>query len=238
MSDLAPLSSAESPPTSVGLLPWLRWAGLLLFVFAMFLPGILLASDRYWLPLFTRYMALALFALSVDLVWGYTGLLTLGQSFIRTKPVAERSIVFLALTGAESGLLGSEYYVEHPVFPLGETAAVLNLDTLHGGGPTRDVTVFGFGNTDLEEYARAMALLQGRVLTPDPTPELGLYFRSDNFTFAEAGVPALDLIDFNFGPDNAYWHTPQDTMDKLGAHSFEVIGNVLMKVIPELEAEK
>ncbi len=60
----------------------------------------------------------------------------------------------------------------------------------------------------------------------------------DHLPFLEAGVPALDLIDFNFGPDNAYWHTPQDTMDKLGAHSFEVIGNVLMKVIPELEAEK
>jgi Zn-dependent M28 family amino/carboxypeptidase len=128
---------------------------------------------------------------AIDNASGVAGLLTLGQSFIRTKPVADRSIVFLALTGAESGLLGSQYYVEHPVFPLSETAAVLNLDTLHGGGPTRDVTVFGFGNTDLEEYARAAALLQGREVTPEPTPEQGLYFRSDNFSFAKAGVPAL-----------------------------------------------
>jgi glutaminyl-peptide cyclotransferase len=60
----------------------------------------------------------------------------------------------------------------------------------------------------------------------------------DHLPFLQAGVPALDLIDFDFGPDNAYWHTPQDTMDKLGAHSFEIIGNVLMKVIPQLEAEK
>jgi Zn-dependent M28 family amino/carboxypeptidase len=60
----------------------------------------------------------------------------------------------------------------------------------------------------------------------------------DHLPFLEAGVRALDLIDFTYGPDNAYWHTPQDTMDKLGAHSFEVIGNVLMRVIPELEAEK
>jgi Zn-dependent M28 family amino/carboxypeptidase len=75
--------------------------------------------------------------------------------------------------------------------PLRDTAAVLNLDTLHGGGPTRDVTIFGFGNTDLEEYARAGALLQGREVTAEPTPEQGLYFRSDNFTFAKAGVPAL-----------------------------------------------
>jgi Zn-dependent M28 family amino/carboxypeptidase len=60
----------------------------------------------------------------------------------------------------------------------------------------------------------------------------------DHLPFLEAGVRALDLIDFDYGPGNAYWHTPQDTMDKLGAHSFEVIGNVLMRVIPQLEAEK
>jgi len=122
---------------------------------------------------------------------GVAGLLTLGQSFVRTHPAPDRSIVFLALTGGESGHLGSRYYIENPVFALRETAAVLNLDTLNRGGPTRDVTVFGFGNTDLEETARAMALLQGRELTPDPTPEQGMYFRSDNFTFARAGVPAL-----------------------------------------------
>jgi Zn-dependent M28 family amino/carboxypeptidase len=137
---------------------------------------------------------------AVDNASGVAGLLTLGQSFIRTKPVADRSIVFLALTGAESGLLGSEYYVENPIFPLRVTAAVLNLDTLHIGGPTRDVNVFGFGNTDLEEYARAAALLQGRELTPEPTPEQGLYYRSDDFSFAKAGVPALYA---KGGPDDS-----------------------------------
>jgi Zn-dependent M28 family amino/carboxypeptidase len=128
---------------------------------------------------------------AIDNASGVAGLLTLAQSFIRTKPVADRSIVFVALTGAEAGLLGSRYYAEHPVFPLRETAAVLNLDTLHIGGPTRDVTVFGAGNTDLEEYARAAALLQGREVTPEPMPERGVYFQSDNFNFAKAGVPAL-----------------------------------------------
>jgi Zn-dependent M28 family amino/carboxypeptidase len=128
---------------------------------------------------------------ALDNASGAAGLLTLAQSFVRTQPVADRSIVFLALTGAESGLLGSEYYVAHPVFPLRETAAVLNLDTLHGGGPSRDLTVYGAGNTDLEEFARAAALLQGREVTPEPTPEQGLYYRSDNFSFASAGVPAL-----------------------------------------------
>jgi Zn-dependent M28 family amino/carboxypeptidase len=122
---------------------------------------------------------------------GVAGMLAVALSFTRTHPAAERSIVFLALTGTESGLLGSEYYVENPIFPLRDTAAVLNLDTLHGGGPTRDLNVFGVGNSDLDDYARAAALLQGRELAPDPVPELGLFFRSDNFSFAEASVPVL-----------------------------------------------
>jgi Zn-dependent M28 family amino/carboxypeptidase len=128
---------------------------------------------------------------AVDDASGVAGLLALGQSFIRTKPVADRSIVFVAFTGGEAGLLGSEYYVEHPVFPLRDTAAALNLDGLRNGGPTRDVTLFGSGNTDLEQLARAAALLQGREVTAEPQPEQGLYFRSDNFSFANGGVPAL-----------------------------------------------
>ena len=128
---------------------------------------------------------------AVDNATGVAGLLALAQSFVRTKPVADRSIVFLALTGAEYGLLGSEYYVAHPVFPLRDTAAVLNLDTLRNGGRTRDLTIIGVGNTDLEQYARAAALLQGREVTPEPTPEQGLYYGSDNFSFAKAGVPPL-----------------------------------------------
>jgi Zn-dependent M28 family amino/carboxypeptidase len=128
---------------------------------------------------------------AVDNATGVAGLITLAQSFVRTKPVADRSIAFLALTGGDFGLLGSRYYVENPVLSLRDTAAVLNLDTLHVGGPTRDLTVFGSGNTDLEEYARAMALLQGREVTPEPNPEWGLYYGSDDFSFAKAGVPAL-----------------------------------------------
>jgi Zn-dependent M28 family amino/carboxypeptidase len=128
---------------------------------------------------------------AVDNASGVAGLLTLAQSFVRTKPAADRTIVFLALTAGDDGLLGSEYYADNPIFSLRTTAAVLNLDRLHIGGPTRDVTVFGAGNTDLEEYARAAALLQGREVTPEPEPQWGLYFESDNFSFAQAGVPSL-----------------------------------------------
>jgi len=133
----------------------------------------------------------AIFNGAVDDASGVAGLLMLAQSFMRTQPVADRSILFIAFTGGESGLLGSSYYVEHPVFSLRDTAGVLNLDELHIGGPTRDVMVFGYGNSELEEYWRDAALLQGRELHPDPNPERGGYYRSDQFSFASSGVPAL-----------------------------------------------
>jgi Zn-dependent M28 family amino/carboxypeptidase len=115
----------------------------------------------------------------------------LAQSFHRTQPPPDRSVVFIAFTGGEAGLLGSSYYTEHPVFPMRQTVAALNLDQMHIGGPTRDVIIVGYGNSELEENLRDAALLQGREVHPDPTPELGLYYRSDQLSFARAGVPAL-----------------------------------------------
>jgi len=128
---------------------------------------------------------------AVDDASGVAGLLMLAQSFVRTQPTADRSIVFIAFTGGESRLLGSAYYVEHPLFALRDTAGVLNLDELHIGGPTRDVMVFGYGNSELEDYWRDAALLQGRVTHPDPNPERGGYYSSDQYSFASSGVPAL-----------------------------------------------
>ena len=133
----------------------------------------------------------AIFNGAVDNASGVAGLLMLAQSFTRTRPVADRSIAFIAFTAEEAGLLGSAYYAENPIFPLRRTVGVLNMDMLHVGGPTRDVMVFGFGNSELEDYLREAALLQGRELHADPNPEQGLYYRSDQFSFARAGVPAL-----------------------------------------------
>lgn len=128
---------------------------------------------------------------AVDNASGVAGLLMLAQSFTRTQPQLDRSIVFIAFTAAESGLLGSAYYVDNPVFPLRQSVGVLNLDRLHVGGPTRDVIIFGYGNSELEDVLRDAALLQGRAVHPDPDPEQGGYLRSDQFSFARAGVPAL-----------------------------------------------
>jgi Zn-dependent M28 family amino/carboxypeptidase len=124
---------------------------------------------------------------------GVAGLLVLAQSFQRTRPPAERSVAFVALTGGETGLLGSRYYVENPVIPLDQTAGVINLGDLHQGGPTRDVVIFGAGNSELEDMARAAALLQGRDVRPEPHPEEGLYYASDQINFALRGVPALEF---------------------------------------------
>jgi Zn-dependent M28 family amino/carboxypeptidase len=122
---------------------------------------------------------------------GVAGLMALAQSFSRTRPPPDRSIVFIAFTGEESGLLGSRYYVEHPVFPLEQTAGAINLDRLHIGGRTRDVMVLGAGNSELDEYVRAAALLQGRDVRADNRPELGRFYDSDQLSFALHGVPAL-----------------------------------------------
>ena len=131
---------------------------------------------------------------AVDNASGVAGLLTIAQSFARTMPAPDRSILFIAFTGEEDGLLGSRWYVDHPIFPLDDTVADINMDALHVGGPTRDVTVFGFGQSELEGVLRDAAALQGRELHADPNPEQGAYYRSDNLSFARGGVPALYAI--------------------------------------------
>jgi Zn-dependent M28 family amino/carboxypeptidase len=122
---------------------------------------------------------------------GVAGLLLLAQSFAHTRPQPDRSIVFVAFTAGEPDLLGSRYYVENPVIPLDETAGAIDLDALRVGGRTRDVVILGSGNSDLEESVRASALLQGREVRPEPHPEQGLYYSSDDINFARHGVPAL-----------------------------------------------
>ncbi len=138
-----------------------------------------------------RDTAGAIYNGAVDNATGVAGLLMLAQSFSRTHPRLDRSIVFIAFTADESALLGSAYYADNPVFPLRDTAAVLNLDGLHIGGRTRDVVLFGAGNSELEEYVRSAALLQGREVRPEPYPEQGLYYGSAQLNFALHGVPSL-----------------------------------------------
>jgi Zn-dependent M28 family amino/carboxypeptidase len=128
---------------------------------------------------------------AVDNATGTSGLLTIANAFVKSAQKPERSIVFLAVTLEESGLLGSAYYVDNPLFPLAQTVAAFNMDAIYFGGPTRDVTVVNIGASDLEDYLADAARSQNRVLKAEPTPERGYFFRSDHFNFAKRGVPAL-----------------------------------------------
>ncbi|PYR68404.1 MAG: hypothetical protein DMF88_09440 [Acidobacteria bacterium] len=92
----------------------------------------------------------------------------------------------------EQGLLGSQYYSVTPIYPLRKTLADINMDGLNVHGKTKDLTLIGLGASDLDDYAKAAAAEQGRVIRPDPETEKGFYYRSDHFNFAKQGVPALD----------------------------------------------
>jgi Zn-dependent M28 family amino/carboxypeptidase len=138
---------------------------------------------------------------AVDNATGVAGILEIAEAFVHQQPRPDRSVVFLAVTLEESGLLGSRYYVAHPAVPLEKTVAVINLDAMPVIGKAHDMTVVGFGSSQLEDILRSIAQGQGRTLHAEATPEDGFYFRSDHFNFARAGVPALyakggdDLVD-------------------------------------------
>jgi Zn-dependent M28 family amino/carboxypeptidase len=123
---------------------------------------------------------------------GVGGLLEIARAFTRLPAPPKRSILFLAVTAEEQGLLGSQYYSMMPIYPLAKTAAAINMDGLNISGRTRDLTLIGYGASDLDDYARDAAGEQGRVIRGDPEPEKGFYYRSDHFNFAKEGVPALD----------------------------------------------
>ncbi|NLW97732.1 M28 family metallopeptidase [Luteimonas wenzhouensis] len=126
---------------------------------------------------------------AVDNATGVAGIIEIAEKFAAAPP--RRSVVFLAVTLEESGLLGSKYYVAQPAFPLEKTVAVVNLDAMSVAGRSRDVVVTGKGNSELEDILAPLASAQGRVLVEESNPAGGYYFRSDHFNFVKAGVPAL-----------------------------------------------
>jgi Zn-dependent M28 family amino/carboxypeptidase len=129
---------------------------------------------------------------AVDNASGVAALIALAEAHAKAGP-ADRSIIFLAVTGEESGLLGSDYYAHHPVFPLARTAGGINMDVLALAGDARDMVTIGGAKSQLDLYlARAMAA-EGLVGHPDPDPGAGSYYRSDHFSLAKQGVPMLDV---------------------------------------------
>jgi Zn-dependent M28 family amino/carboxypeptidase len=123
---------------------------------------------------------------------GCAALVEMARAYTKLPAPPRRSILFLAVTAEEQGLLGSEYYATMPIYPMAKTAANLNMDSWNVHGRTKDLTLVGFGASDLDDYARDAAGEQGRVVHADAEPEKGFYYRSDHFNFAKQGVPALD----------------------------------------------
>lgn len=126
-----------------------------------------------------------------DNATGTAAALAMAQAFSKLEPRPDRSITFLIVTAEEQGLLGSKYYADHPVIPLYNTVANINMDAMNVLGKTKDVAVVGMGKSEMETYLADAAKRQGRVLTQEDRPEAGYYYRSDHFSFAKKGVPAL-----------------------------------------------
>ncbi|WP_443030172.1 M28 family peptidase [Sphingomonas sp. ZT3P38] len=128
---------------------------------------------------------------AVDNASGVAALVALAEANAK-KGAARRSQVFLAVTAEESGLLGSKFYAENPVYPLGKTVGGVNMDALKIYPKTRDFVIAGAGKSELEDMVKPMVAAQGRRIAPEPSPERGYYYRSDHFSFAKLGVPMFD----------------------------------------------
>ncbi|MGH9142303.1 MAG: M28 family metallopeptidase [Vicinamibacterales bacterium] len=157
---------------------------------------------------------------------GCAALIEMGRAFTKLPSPPRRSILFLAVTAEEQGLLGSQFYSVMPIYPLAKTVADINMDSWNTHGRTKDMTLTGYGASDLDDYARDAAAEQGRTVHGDAEPEKGFYYRSDHFNFAKEGVPALDLaggVDYigkpkEFGEQmrkewtDKRYHTPLDVV--------------------------
>ncbi len=171
---------------------------------------------------------------ALDNASGTAGILALAELFNGLEKRPERSILFMAVTSEESGLLGSRYYTEHPLYPLTKTAAAINLDFLFPFGKTKDVIVIGLGKSQIDDYVEAAAKRLGMYIRADLWPEERYYNRSDHINFARKGVPSMfmwtgmesavngeewTLAQYDDYHENKY-HKPSDEYD----HSWDLSG--------------
>lgn len=129
---------------------------------------------------------------ALDNASGSAGLIAVADALAKA-PRTARSQLFVSVTGEEQGLLGSEYYAANPVYPLAKTAGGINMDGLNVLGKTRDVVLVGAGKSELEPIFISVVTAQGRHISPEPSVEKGMFYRSDHFSLAKRGVPMLDV---------------------------------------------
>lgn len=146
---------------------------------------------------------------ALDNATGTAALLEIAKAFNGQKP--KRSILFLSVTCEEQGLLGSQFYAENPIYPLNKTVADINMDALNIFGKTKDMTIAGYGFSELDDYAIEVLKTHDRYAAADPNPERGGYYRSDHFSFSKVGVPSINIA---FGVDNIE-HGKQWSLDNM-----------------------
>jgi Zn-dependent M28 family amino/carboxypeptidase len=149
---------------------------------------------------------------ALDNATGTAALLELAKAFKALPEPPARSVLFLAVTAEEKGLVGAKYYAEHPLYPLERTAANINMDGANQWGRTSDVVVVGLGNSTLDDVLARVLATSGRTTVPDAEPQKGFYYRSDHFEFAKQGVPALytDAGTSYVGRDSSYGMTKRE----------------------------
>ncbi len=128
---------------------------------------------------------------AIDNASGIASVIQLAAAFTKLNPPPQRSVLFMATTGEEAGLLGAKFYAEHPLYPLEKTLADINIDTVNAWGKTRDIEDLSDNNSTLDDLLAAVATRNGRVMTPDSQPEKGSFYRADHFEFSKLGVPSL-----------------------------------------------
>ena len=128
---------------------------------------------------------------AADNASGVAQMLEVAKAFTKLPEPPKRSVLFLAVTGEEAGLLGAKYYAQHPLYPLNKTLANINIDGVNQWGKTSDVVVIGLGNSTLDDVLDSIVTASGRTIVADPESEKGFFYRSDHFEFAKEGVPAL-----------------------------------------------
>jgi len=149
---------------------------------------------------------------AIDNASGVAGILAIAKAYAALPVKPRRSVIFMAVTAEEKGLLGAAYYTENPLYPLDHTVANFNIDGLNQWGRTSDVTVVGKGASTLEDVLDTVASAEHRTLSPDPEPEKGFYYRADHFEFAQKGIPAifLDSGIHYIGKPDSYSRTKRD----------------------------
>ncbi|SNT35234.1 Zn-dependent amino- or carboxypeptidase, M28 family [Ekhidna lutea] len=177
---------------------------------------------------------------------GTATMLGIAEAMSKMKKKPKRTVIFLAVTAEEQGLLGSKHYAQNPIYPPAQTVANINMDGITAWGPMKDLTVVGYGQSELEDIAEEAAKKQGRYILADPDPGKGYFFRSDHFQFAKVGIPALYAsggyehmtkgVDYVDSLNQIYlsskYHRPQDEYDATSwtFDGMALDGELLMKV--------